>query len=106
MTITQEVWGAHDELPIILYTMTNSKGEWLKLTNLGATVVGAGVKDKNGKIEDVILGYKDFKSYVCDGPAMGKSVGRYANRIASGKFTLEGNTYNLEIGRASCRERV
>ena len=97
MTITQEVWGTHDELPIILYTMTNAQGEWVKLTNLGATVVGAGVRDNKGNIEDVILGYKDFKSYVCDGPAMGKSVGRYANRIAAGKFTLEGNTYNLAV---------
>lgn len=80
-----------------LYTLTNSRGEWVKLLNLGATVAGVAVADKDGKIDDVVLGYKDWQSYQGDGAAMGKSVGRYANRIALGKFTLDNKEYNLAI---------
>ncbi len=98
MDIEQVIWGATTEgEPIVLYTMTNSKGEWVKLTNLGATIVGVGVKDKDGVVGDVVLGYKDWQSYQGDGAAMGKSVGRYANRIARGKFTLDGVDYRLAI---------
>lgn len=83
--------------PVILYTMTNASGAWVKLTNLGATVVGVGAPDKDGAIADVVLGYKEWQSYQGDGAAMGKSVGRYANRIARGKFTLDGEDYRLAI---------
>lgn len=96
--IEQQIWGMTTEgQPIILYTMTNAIGAWVKLTNLGATVVGVGVPDKNGAIDDVLLGYKEWQSYQGDGPAMGKSVGRYANRIARGHFNLEGKEYRLAI---------
>lgn len=98
MNIEQQIWGMTDEgRPVILYTMTNSSGAYVKVTNLGAAIVAIGVPDKTGAIDDVALGYKDWRSYRCDGPGMGKSVGRYANRIAKGKFTLDGKEYNLAI---------
>lgn len=98
MDIEQVVWGMTQEgEPIILYTMTNSRGEYVKLTNLGATIVAVGVLDKKGVVGDVALGYKEWQSYMNDGPAMGKSVGRYANRIARGKFSLNGVDYRLAV---------
>lgn len=103
--ITQQVWGFTPESasgdgggePVILYTMTNTHGASVKLTNYGAAIVGVTVPDRDGHLADVALGYDKWESYVSDGPAMGKSVGRYANRIAKGSFTLDGHTYKLAV---------
>ena len=96
MDIEQQIWGFTNEgEAIILYTMTNANGAYVKLTNIGAAIVGIGVVDKNGKIEDVALGYADFHDYFGDSAAMGKTVGRFANRIAGGRFTLNGTEYQL-----------
>ncbi len=98
MDIRQEVWGVTPEgEPIIRYTMTNAHSESVVLSNYGGAIVGISVRDKEGKIEDVALGYPNWNDYVSDGPAMGKSVGRFANRIARGKFTLNGKDYRLAI---------
>ena len=98
MEITQAIWGTTPEgEPIILYTLTNARGESVQLTNYGAAIVAINVRDKNGKIDDIALGYTKWQDYVADGPAAGKSVGRYANRIARGKFELDGKTYHLAI---------
>lgn len=104
--ITQQVWGFTPESPtgtagggepVILYTMTNANGATVQLTNYGASIVGITVPDRMGKMADVVLGYGKWQSYIADGPAMGKSVGRYANRIAKGKFTLDGKEYRLAV---------
>lgn len=103
--ITQQVWGFTPESttgegggePVILYTMTNANGATVQLTNYGAAIVGVTVPDRMGKMADVVLGYGKWQSYIADGPAMGKSVGRYANRIAKGSFLLEGKTYKLAV---------
>lgn len=105
MQIEQHVWGFTPEsasgdgggLPVILYTMTNSHGAKVQLTNYGATIVGISVPDRYGKMADIVLGYDQWQSYIGDGPGMGKSVGRYANRIAKGKFELGGKTYQLAV---------
>ncbi len=98
MNIEQQVWGMTAEgQPVILYTMTNASGAYVRLTNLGATIVAVGVPDRDGRVEDVVLGYKEWPSYQGDGAAMGKSVGRYANRIAKGRFVLDGTEYRLAI---------
>lgn len=98
MEITQEIWGMTPQGEvIILYTMTNAKGCSIRLTNYGASIVSVIVPDKNGDLADVALGYGKWQDYVSDGPAMGKSVGRYANRIARGKFSLDGAEYRLAI---------
>ena len=96
--IEQEVWGLTPEGEgIIRYTMRNESGAYVQLSNFGATILAAVVPDRNGKMEDVVLGYRDVEGYFFDGPAMGKSVGRYANRIALGRMTIEGEKYQLEI---------
>ncbi len=101
MEIEQHVWGFTSEgEAILLYTMTNAEGAYVKLTNLGAAIVAIGVPDRNGKIEDVALGFNDFHSYFGDSAYLGKTAGRYANRIARGRFTLNGRDYRLAINNA------
>ena len=78
-----------------LYVLRNKKGMQVAITNFGATIVSVKVPDRNGKVADVVLGYDDVKGYE-DGKAyFGATVGRYANRIAHGEFTLNGATYTL-----------
>lgn len=99
--IEQQIWGmTTDGQPVIMYTMTNAHGEYLRLTNQGAAVVGIGVRDRDGVIADVALGYQLWNSYAQgDDAQMGKSVGRCAGRIARGRFTLEGIDYQLPINQ-------
>lgn len=98
MEIRQQIWGMTPEgEAVILYTMTNSRGESVSMTNYGAAITAINVLDKNGAIGDVALGYGKWQDYISDGPAMGKSVGRYANRIARGKFTIGDKEYRLAI---------
>ena len=65
------------------------------LTERGAGIVSAVVPDRNGVMGDVVLGYRDEASYLGDGPCMGKIPGRYANRIAGGRFCLDGKWFDL-----------
>lgn len=80
-----------------LYTLENSNGVILRLTNFGASMVQVIAPDKNGNFEDIILGYEDIEGYINDGMYLGCIVGRYANRIAKGKFYLNGKEYNLSV---------
>jgi len=82
---------------LTLYTMTNASGAQVKLTDIGAAIAGVTVPDKAGALVDVALGYRDLDDYFYDGPAMGKTVGRYANRIALGKFKLDGKEFSLPV---------
>ena len=102
MSITQKPWGFTPEgEAVILYTLTNSGGASVEVTNLGAALVSARVPDRDGTLADVVLGYADWTSYQGDGPFMGKSVGRYANRMGgsvaghSAGFVLDGREYLL-----------
>ena len=80
---------------IYSYTLTNKSGMSATIINYGATVVKLKVPDKNGNIEDVILGYDSLSGYVNGASYFGGIVGRYGNRIAKGKFTLDGKEYQL-----------
>lgn len=82
---------------ITLYTLTNASGAKVTLSSLGAGVVSVEVPDCKGKIENVVIGYADPADYFYDGPCAGKVPGRYANRIARGRFTLDGHEYSLAI---------
>lgn len=98
MEIKKELWGTSSEgKEIFLYTITNESGSWVKLSSVGAGIVGIAVPDKKGELADVVLGYPKAESYFGDGPCAGKIPGRYANRIALGKFSLEGVEYQLPI---------
>jgi aldose 1-epimerase len=78
-----------------LYILTNKNGVQATITNYGATVVSLRVPDRNGQLADVALGYDNVKDYETGKAYFGATVGRYANRIARGKFTLNGATYTL-----------
>ncbi len=95
--ITKVVWGKlPDGTSIDLYTLSNKNGLEAKITNYGGIVVSLLTPDKNGKMEDVVLGYETLDEYLKDNsPYFGSVVGRCANRIANGRFELDGKTYQL-----------
>jgi aldose 1-epimerase len=84
-----------DGTAVSLYTLTNDKGMRVKLTNYGAITVSVEVPDKAGKVTDVTLGYDTIEGWLKSTSYFGATVGRYANRIAKGKFTLDGQNYTL-----------
>jgi aldose 1-epimerase len=78
-----------------LYTLTNRKGMEVAITNYGGIVVQLRVPDRKGNLADVVLGYDDLDGYIHDKAYLGALIGRYGNRIALGKFTLDGKVYTL-----------
>lgn len=75
--------------------LTNSKGVSARIITLGASVQALSVPDKQGKSADIVLGYKSAADYLAKPQYFGVTVGRYANRIAKGQFSLDGKTYSL-----------
>jgi aldose 1-epimerase len=89
-------WGkTTNGVPVDLYTLTNRKGMMVRIATLGATLVELHVPDRQGKLADVVLGAEDCAAYLKGHPAMGSTVGRFANRIGQAQFTLNGKTYQL-----------
>lgn len=84
-----------DGTPVDLYILTNANGLKAKITNYGGIVVSLMVPDRRGEVGDVVLGYDNLEGYIQNNPYFGSIVGRYANRIAKGKFTLKGVEYTL-----------
>lgn len=82
---------------VYLYTLTNKNGMEVKIINYGATVVSLTAPNRNGKYEDVVLGYDNLEDYVNGNSFFGCIVGRYGNRINKGKFKLDGKEYQLTI---------
>lgn len=86
-----------DGQTVHLYTMTNRKGMQVAVTSYGARIVSILVPDRHGKTADVVLGFDNLAGYLGNDPYFGATIGRYANRIANGKFTLDGVEYHLPI---------
>ena len=80
-----------------IYTLRNSHGCEARITNYGGIVVSLTVPDKNGKLDDVVLGFDTNPEYEANSPYFGALIGRYGNRIAKGKFMLDGKEYSLPI---------
>jgi aldose 1-epimerase len=78
-----------------VFTLTNKPGNQVKITNYGAKVMSVTVPDKDGKKENVVLGYSSAEEYLDGNPYFGAIIGRYANRIANGHFILDGEEYQL-----------
>ena len=98
MTIEKTGYGTlPDGRKADLFTLTNAKGMRVTLTNYGAITVGVEVPDRHGILCDVTLGYDTLKGWLASTSYFGATVGRYANRIAKGKFTLEGQAYTLAV---------
>ena len=84
-----------DGRKVTLYELTNAKGLSAKVIDYGAILVSLEVPDRNAKLADVALGFDDIDSYIKRNPLFGAIVGRYANRIADAKFTLDGTECKL-----------
>ena len=96
--ISKKCWGkTPDGKDIFLYTLRNSTGASVQLADIGAAIVSIAVPDKHGALGDVVLGYRNATDYFGDGPCAGKIPGRFANRIACGRFTLDGKIYRLPL---------
>ena len=96
MDITKNIFGT---LPngreVEIYTLTNTRGIEARLMTYGATLVSLKVPDREGLLEDITLGFDTLERYPDASPYFGAIVGRYGNRIAKGKFSLDGMEYTL-----------
>jgi len=95
--ISEITWGKDGGKTIKLFTLTNKNGMEVKISNFGAVINSIVVPDRNGKMENIVLGFDSLKSYQGMHPYFGSLVGRYGNRIALGKFSLNGNNYTLAV---------
>lgn len=96
MSIKKQAFGTtKDGKAADLYTLTNANGVSADITNYGGIVVRLLVPDRDGKLADVVLGYDKLTDYIKATPYFGALVGRYGNRIAKGRFTLDGVEYKL-----------
>ena len=85
---------------IQLYSLTNKTGMEVDIATFGGTVIRLLVPDRSGKLGDVALGFGSIEPYFTKSPYFGALIGRYANRIAKGRFTLDGKTYQLAKNNA------
>jgi aldose 1-epimerase len=95
--VKKELIGTQDGKEVYLLTLTNKAGNVLKLANYGARITWIEVPDRNGKKDNVAFGFDTFDGMIKGDPYFGSVVGRYANRIAKGKFTLDGKEYSLAL---------
>ncbi len=93
--VQQTPFGTIDGRSITLYTLTNSHGMEVQAMNYGGIIVSIRVPGRSGQLADVVLGHDTLEGYRPNPPYFGAIVGRYANRIANGTFTLDGKTYTL-----------
>ena len=94
-----------DGTPVEIYTLRNGKGMEARIMTYGGIVQSLKVPDKNGNLGDVVFGFDNLDGYLSPayakaGPFFGALIGRYGNRIAKGKFTLDGQEYTLPINNA------
>ena len=95
--VTKAPFGTADGQSVDLYTLRNVHGVEARITNYGGILVSLKVPDRNGKFDDVVLGFNDLDTYLKGHPYFGALIGRYGNRIAKGRFTLNGVEYKLAV---------
>jgi aldose 1-epimerase len=86
-----------DGVAVDQYTMTNDNGASVKFISYGGIITEINVPDRSGRIGNVVLGFKTLADYEAKSPYFGALVGRYANRIAGGKFSIDGTEYTLAL---------
>jgi aldose 1-epimerase len=97
-TITKAPFGSLDDgTPVDIYTLTNSRGMEVTILTYGGILQSIKVPDRRGRFANVTLGFDNLADYVAKSPYFGCITGRYANRIANGRFQLNGQTYQLPI---------
>lgn len=95
MGITKTDFGEVDGKKVFLFTLTNRKGNQVKITNYGGIVTSWISPDKNGRKSNIVLGFDSLSGYLAHPPYFGALIGRYGNRIANGKFKLDNVAYTL-----------
>jgi len=93
--VQEQPFGTQDGRQVNLYTLTNSHGVEIKAMNYGGIIISIKVPDRKGQFADIVLGHDKLEGYIPNPPYFGAIVGRYANRIANGEFTLDDKTYHL-----------
>ncbi len=96
-SVEKQDFGKADGQSVELYTLTNRNGVEVKIATYGCIVVSLKVPDRNGKLDDVVLGFDNLDDYLKGHPYFGAIIGRYGNRIAKGRFTLNGVEYKLAV---------
>mgnify|MGYP000383298673 CR=1 FL=1 len=97
-SIQKESWGTSpDGKTVDLYTMENSNGMKVVISTFGADIVKLYTPDKNGKLDDVVLGYDTLEPYFQNPCYFGATIGRYGNRIGNAKMTIDGVEYSLPV---------
>ena len=97
-SVTKTAFGTTpDGKEVFKYTLTNKNGLELAVINYGAIVVSLKTPDKQGNLGDIVLGHDSLSSYLKASSYFGAIVGRYGNRIAKGKFAIDGTVYNLAV---------
>jgi aldose 1-epimerase len=98
VTVSSEPWGtAGDGAAVQRYMLTNSRKMQVCILSYGGVIQSLRVRDRRGRTENVVLGFDNLDDYIASSPYFGALVGRYANRIAKGTFTLDGQTYTVPI---------
>jgi aldose 1-epimerase len=98
VSVKKEAYGkTNDGEEVDQYILTNSSGMTAKIITYGAILTELDVPDREGKPDEVVLGFDTLKEYMTENPFFGATVGRVANRIAKGKFTLDGKEYKLAV---------
>ena len=96
--LTREPFGRTSDGQVVeLFTLRNSHGIEVRLTNYGGIITTLRTPDRSGRLDDIVLGYDSLNGYLRNSPYFGAIVGRYGNRIAHGRFTLDGTTYRLAV---------
>jgi aldose 1-epimerase len=83
--------------PVQLFALRNARGIEVRAIDYGAIIVSIRTPNRAGEFADIVLGFDDLKGYATNAPYFGAVAGRYANRIAKGRFTLDGTTYRLAV---------
>ncbi|WP_184546518.1 aldose epimerase family protein [Mucilaginibacter sp. FT3.2] len=96
INVSCQPWGEHFGCPVYLFRIENTSGAYVELTNYGATLVSVVVPDAQNNFENVVLGYSSLAAYIADECYLGATIGRFANRIAGARFTLDNIDYHLD----------
>ena len=95
--VEETVWGVLHSRPVYLYTLNGASGASARVTNYGGILQSLDIPGPDGDLVDVVLGFDTFDEYLGEHPFFGATVGRCANRIAGGRFTLDGRIHQLAI---------
>lgn len=95
VTVTESNFGVTEKGAAKLYTLNNTNGMEVEVSNYGGIITRVLAPDRDGKLEDVVLGFDQLEDYQNDHPYFGSAIGRYGNRIAKGKFLIGNEQYTL-----------